>query len=102
MRLKKLLRVADPDSLAECLQVVTAAQLGPQVQEQVQAMQAAAEVLQGAVQRVQQHQQAAGADEAEGPVPSGLQEGLLAGLKGVEQLCKPGEQAGCGPSWSAC
>lgn len=111
VRVKQLLRVADLDSLAEAYRAATDAQLGQQVLAQVQTMQAAAEVLQGAVQQVQQQRQqqaeAAGAAAAAGGVAAvslqKAQEQLGSALRRMEGLSKPAGECVWGPciSWGS-
>jgi hypothetical protein len=90
-RLKKLLHHFDSDSLAECHSLATKAQLGQDVLQQVQQVQAAADALQAAAEAVLQYEQQQPQQAASEGVPADLQQQLVASLKHAEGLCKPGE-----------
>lgn len=93
--LHKQLRVVDADSLAECHRLATSAQLGQDILGQVQELQAAAQLLQAAVDAVQAHrqqQQQQQQDATTTGVPAGAQAELAASLRKIEELCKPGEE----------
>lgn len=94
-RISKLVTVADPDSLATCLQIATSTGLSMAMVTRIQQSQAAAQLLQQALQRAQLlkkqgnegRSSPAGADAGDT-----LHQQLAAAIRRFEELCKPGGQ----------